>query len=76
MRANLAVERHASKIYTRAMFQQFGYILYNVELIRWKRSRNTRHILQSIVKQKRERSGADAYKVTTRCADEGLGRSL
>lgn len=28
MRANLAVERHASKIYTRAMFEQFGHILY------------------------------------------------
>ncbi|XP_037475590.1 uncharacterized protein LOC119353105 isoform X2 [Triticum dicoccoides] len=28
MRANLAVERHASKIYTRAMFEQFGQILY------------------------------------------------
>uniref|UniRef100_A0A453CHV3 Protein FAR1-RELATED SEQUENCE n=2 Tax=Aegilops tauschii subsp. strangulata TaxID=200361 RepID=A0A453CHV3_AEGTS len=28
MRANLAVERHASKIYTRAMFEQFGEILY------------------------------------------------
>ena len=28
MTANLAVERHASKIYTRAMFEQFGHILY------------------------------------------------
>lgn len=28
MRANLAFERHASKIYTPAMFQQFGHILY------------------------------------------------
>ncbi|EMS61587.1 hypothetical protein TRIUR3_08583 [Triticum urartu] len=31
MRANLAVERHASKIYTRAMFEQFGHILYECE---------------------------------------------
>ena len=28
MRANLATERHAGKIYTRAMFEQFGHILY------------------------------------------------
>ena len=28
MRANIAVERHASKIYTRAMLEQFGHILY------------------------------------------------
>ncbi|KAE8803384.1 putative SWIM protein [Hordeum vulgare] len=28
LRANLAVERHPSKIYTRAMFEQFGHILY------------------------------------------------
>uniref|UniRef100_A0A8R7PH03 Protein FAR1-RELATED SEQUENCE n=1 Tax=Triticum urartu TaxID=4572 RepID=A0A8R7PH03_TRIUA len=27
-RANLAIERHAGKIYTRAMFEQFGHILY------------------------------------------------
>lgn len=34
-RTNLAIERHASKMYTRAMFEQFGRILiegtaYNV----------------------------------------------
>uniref|UniRef100_A0A8R7U6H4 Protein FAR1-RELATED SEQUENCE n=3 Tax=Triticum urartu TaxID=4572 RepID=A0A8R7U6H4_TRIUA len=28
MRANLATERHAGKIYTSAMFEQFGHILY------------------------------------------------
>uniref|UniRef100_A0A8R7K2I9 Uncharacterized protein n=1 Tax=Triticum urartu TaxID=4572 RepID=A0A8R7K2I9_TRIUA len=28
MRANLATERHAGKIYTGAMFEQFGHILY------------------------------------------------
>lgn len=28
MRANLAIDRHAGKIYTRAMFEQFGHILY------------------------------------------------
>ncbi|XP_073359443.1 protein FAR1-RELATED SEQUENCE 5-like [Aegilops tauschii subsp. strangulata] len=28
MRANMATERHAGKIYTRAMFEQFGHILY------------------------------------------------
>lgn len=28
LRANLAVERHAGKIYTRAMFEEFGHILY------------------------------------------------
>lgn len=28
MRANLAIERHAAKIYTRAMFKQFEHILY------------------------------------------------
>lgn len=28
MRENLAVERHTRKIYTRAMFKQFGHILY------------------------------------------------
>ena len=28
MRQNLPFERHASKIYTRAMFEQFGDILY------------------------------------------------
>ncbi|XP_037474271.1 protein FAR1-RELATED SEQUENCE 5-like [Triticum dicoccoides] len=27
-KANLAIERHAGKIYTRAMFEQFGHILY------------------------------------------------
>lgn len=27
-KANLAIERHAGKIYTRAMFEQFGLILY------------------------------------------------
>nr|AVF19607.1 FAR1-like protein [Triticum turgidum] len=27
-RANLVIERHAGKIYTRAMFEQFGHILY------------------------------------------------
>ena len=26
--ANLAIERHASKIYTRAMFENFGEVLY------------------------------------------------
>ena len=28
MRENLAVERHANKIYTRDMFEHFGHILY------------------------------------------------
>lgn len=28
MRANLAIERHGGKIYTRSMFEQFGHILY------------------------------------------------
>ena len=28
MRANMATERHAGQIYTRAMFEQFGHILY------------------------------------------------
>ena len=27
-RTNLAIERHVGKIYTRAMFEQFGHILY------------------------------------------------
>ena len=28
MKVNLPIERHASKIYTRAMFEQFGSALY------------------------------------------------
>lgn len=31
MRTNLAIERHAGKIYTRAMFEQFGHILHECD---------------------------------------------
>ncbi|KAE8779951.1 putative SWIM protein [Hordeum vulgare] len=48
MKANLSIERHGSKIYTRAMFKQFGQILYeagayHVEEIEKNRVYRTEH---------------------------------
>ncbi|XP_073357045.1 uncharacterized protein [Aegilops tauschii subsp. strangulata] len=64
-RTNIAIERHASKIYTRKMFEQFGENLFegggggggrgHTKLRRWKRKRN---ILQDTTTQKNERGGA------------------
>lgn len=47
-RTNLAIERHASKIYTRAMFEEFGHLLieatsYNVTEIEKMREYVTVH---------------------------------
>ena len=65
MRANLAVERHASKIYTRAMFEQFGHILYEcgayqVEEI----ERHKTYVAIHSEAEKREKWCRLSYKVT------------
>ncbi|SPT20538.1 unnamed protein product [Triticum aestivum] len=65
MRANMATERHASKIYTRAMFKQFGHILYEcgsyqVEEIEKGKIYIARHTDAAL----RERWCRTSYKVT------------
>jgi hypothetical protein len=49
LKVNLSIERHASKIYTRAMFEQFGLYLfesgyYRVEEVEKRRRYLTRHV--------------------------------
>lgn len=65
MWANLAIERHASKIYTRAMFEQFGHILYEcgayqVEVIEKHKTYEAIHSEG----EKREKWCRVSYKVT------------
>ena len=65
LRANLAVERHASKIYTRAMFEQFRHILYEcgpyqVEEV----EKHQTYIAIHSEAEKREKWCKVSYKVT------------
>ncbi|KAM3225182.1 hypothetical protein ACQJBY_058122 [Aegilops geniculata] len=57
MGANLAVERHASKIYTRLCLINLDTYCMSVGLIRLKKLKNIRHTSRSIVKQRKGRSG-------------------
>ncbi|XBI15246.1 hypothetical protein VPH35_057702 [Triticum aestivum] len=70
MRANLVVERHASKICTRATFEQFGHILnecgaYQVEEV----DKHRTYIAIHSEAEKREKWCRASYKVTM--LDEG-----
>lgn len=58
LRANMATERHAGKIYTRAMFEQFGHIVYECGAYQVEEIEKGKHMLQFIQKQNVGRSGA------------------
>lgn len=65
MRANLAVERHASKIYTRAMFEQFGHILYECRAYQVEEiEKHKTYMAIHSEAEKREKWCRVSYKVT------------
>lgn len=66
LRANMATERHANKIYTWAMFKQFGIEFTSVVLTRWKRLGKGSYMSQSIRMHVAERSGA-GFRTRWRC---------
>lgn len=65
MGANHAVERHASKIYTRAMFEQFGHILYECGAYQVEEvEKHKTYITIHSEAKKREKWSKILYKVT------------
>lgn len=73
-RTNLAIERHASKVYTRAMFEQFGRLLiegtaYNVTEV----EKMKRYVATHNNAAKREKWSRVVYEVTVK--DNGVPNS-
>lgn len=65
MRANLAIEGHASEIYTRAMFGQFGHILYECGAYQVEDAeKNISYLAMHTEAERKEKWCRVSYKVT------------
>uniref|UniRef100_A0A453LM22 Uncharacterized protein n=1 Tax=Aegilops tauschii subsp. strangulata TaxID=200361 RepID=A0A453LM22_AEGTS len=65
LRANMATERHAGKIYTRAMFKQFGHILYKCGAYRVEEiEKGKLYVAIHMYASRREKWCRISYKVT------------
>jgi hypothetical protein len=56
-----SIEEHASKVYTRAMFEQFGHNLFMAGSYRIEEVEKGNYIWQNIVNHRKERSGAGLF---------------
>jgi hypothetical protein len=63
MRANKATERHAGKIYTRAMFEQFGHILYECGAYQVEELEKGEYVAIHTDVERREKWCRTSYKV-------------